>query len=1039
MRMPGAAGGAGGTVEADTTINALIIRADGETVERIRGYVEELEAQYAAQTPETRYYTLKFADPRDVSAALSTLFGTAGGARGPRFQGAAVGGGGQVKAVVAGNQVVVEAPLEKFPQIEEVISQLDDVRGRDIIVKTIKMPGADVSGHAQRLNSAFREMSRNRNLVARFDADVSTETILLTVSSELLPEAERLLDEIRDVSEKLVIDTQFRQLMHATAQEAAAWLQQQLITSTLGTLGRNASQQIRVTPDSRTNRLIVSGPQVAVKQGMQLLDQFDIPVPVHDEPIATPIATDTRKLPGLDVGSLANQLNQIFRARPPRPDKLQYSFAADVATSTLIFTVPKDGVAEVEAIISKFAAETTDLEQVQEFFEIKNADAAYVAQQVQNLLNVRLTATRGRDVAQRVNVTVDQRLNRVIMYAPKFAIELGQALIAELDQVAPTADLIQTISLKNADGNTVVGVLNTALAELFRTKRALRVAVEPLTNSLIVAGASKEEFAQISKFASDLDEGSSQFDRVPVMIELKHADPGQMVNMINGLYGGGRRSGTSQQQQVMVTSTNNMLVIQAPPRKVDEIKQLIAQIDAVDASGIEVKTYQLKLLSAQQVAMQVQFYLASLGNLAKPGQLRPGAFAEPTTNTLVVLAPREQISFIDLLITKLEASEVPSADTQTYVLRHARADAIANNVAQMLQAKVAEREGVSKQQSVRTLVFADPTGNRLFVYAPSQYQELAGEMIRMIDTEVDSGDIVRVVSVEKSDAAAVANTLNQIIQSRSGGAQGARRVSVVADAASNNVLLSGLPKDVAWAQGLVDELAANGGSTPELRIFKLEHLSTMDAADILNGVMAPAAKAGETVTITEDSFYNRLIVSAPRRKMREIESYLKLVDVRPGGEDAGLLAGGKNIYFVPIVRGDAFDICYDVEDLLPPASRGGPDLTPDWDGDYIKVICRESEIDQIRELIRKFDDNAKEVRKIVVRRTRDWERVAPYLSQKLPNLRVEQLGGEDAASQSIIMTLPPPTSRPDLERKERREHRNGSRDGADRGSREDAD
>lgn len=934
-RSPRGAAGVPNTCTADPVTNSLIIRADEDTLEQITEFARKMDQAVAAQIPERRFYTLRFAEPREVVGAVQALFTGGGG----RLAGRAAGGGAaQVKAVTAGRQIVIDASQDKFAEIEQVIRELDDPQGREIVIKTVRMPGADVQGHAGRLTSAFREKQR-QGAVARFEADMSTETILVTCSAELLPEVEKLLAEIKEQTIELVDDTQFRVLRHASAAEAAPWLQQQLVT-TFVAQSRNIANRIRVTADSRTNRVIISGPSVAVKSGLQLLEQYDVE-PAEDLGSIGNVATEMRKLPGLNVASLANMLNQAFAGRQ-RPDRLRFSFGFDQLTETLIMTVPKDTLTEVDGLITKFAAEIAELESVEKFFEIRNAEAHYVAEQLRNLLIPEIRNKRGAEVANRVTIGVDTRMNRVVLNLPRFSLERAAALITELDQVGP--------------------------------------------------------------------------DLAPIVLTLRHADPHQISWLINSMYGHGRsqRHGAAQ-QPVQATVSNNTLVLRAPARQIEEIRQLVAQVDAVDTGGIEVRTYPLKVLNAQQVAAQVNLFLTASGLAVKAGQLRPGAFGEPVTNTLVVLAPKDQVAFIDGLVAKFESTGIPSADARSYVLQRARADLVAPTVDTMLKAKVREREGGNKQQTIQTAVVSDHQGNRVFVYAPAEYQDLAAELIRMIDQEVDSGELVHLVPLERADAARLAQTLNQTIQQSRGG----RAVRVVPDVGSNSLLISGLPRDVQWVERLIADLEINSASVPELQIFQLRHASSADVAEALQGLFGGARTPTEAVTVTQDEYYNRLLVSANRWKMRQVEGYVRLLDAAPEveGEAGEALVGGKHLYFVDVYRGDAFDIAYDVEDLLPPADKGGPELDPDWDGEYIKVLCRPNEIDNIVRLIREFDDRAKPEVKVTVLRPRNIQRALQLLPSQVTNLEIEPVRPGAAERESIIVDLwgddeAPPGARP---------------------------
>jgi type II secretion system protein D len=1448
-----ARGGAGPSIQAEPVTNSLIVQADQLTVDRIKAFAVEMDQKVAAQKPERRFYTLKNAPPRDVMSAINSLFGGTGFGRG-RFRGGPVGE--QVKTVIVGNQVVVDAPASKQAEIANVIEQLDALADQGITTLLVKLPGLDVSSIARKLSSAFVDQVRQQGQVARFEPDPSTETILITVSRDLLDQTNELLESYKAVGQEIVNQTEFYQLKHAEASQVARWLQDQLVTLMNRQLGRNAAQQVSVTPDTRVNRLIISAPQVAVTAAKTLLEQFDVPIPIAEEAPPPPVITNTIKLPALDVANIANQLNQVFRQRPRRPDGLGYSFGYDRLTEMVIYTVPKDSEKEVEELIGKFMAETAGMEPEQKFIDIKETDANYIANQLRSILDVRISARYGRDVANRVTITPDARLNKIFINAPKTAMEMAEALITELDQKPTTESQLQTIALANADANTVNGILRTIFSEKIRA-RTLSISVEPLTNSLIVGGT-KEDFEEIKTWAEDLDakaieavsepviieltnanpwdvynvlnqtyvqkgygrgvppskqikisivagrslvvqappeklkeiqelaakldeigqdetvvrkyklpglgaeliglardvqnavnakitgrenrisvtpvpaadtlvvyaterwlpevekamnefkdlytppkietipltnadanmvyqalnrvlqpkiragkfqlsvepitnslvvaaseedlaeirEWAVKFDleagdtvsephifeltnanpwevynvlnqvfmqrragarvqpgqeiRVSIMagrslivqappdklqeigaliakldeigenklqvrtyelvgmgnrlnelarnlqnafnqqvsgareqritvtayppadalivtamekqfadieqmmdqfkelmsvvkaktefftlqyvdatqivqtvqnlvqaraiaqgkssrstqdfsvladartnrlivfapesilpdvravvteldveveepevytVDLKYADPWETRNMINDIFNRGRRGPQNPAEEVYVTVSNNTLVVKAPPKKLKQVQELLEKVDAENLNQLQIKMYDLKVLNATQVAVQVQMFLRSMQTVTKRGQMQPGAFAEPTTNTLVVIAPGDQVPFIDTLIAQIEAKEPDAAVTQAYVLKNARADEVQRHVDQMLRAKIAEREGDTRGRSMqqRTAVMADPDTNRLFVFAPPDYQQLAHELVKMLDEEVEIGEIVHIIPLENSDATQVAQTVTQTMQGGGVRGRGAApmKVKVVPDPGSNSIILAGLPKDVAEVESLVKDLEAASDAIPELQYFALEHASSFEVAEALRGIFPTGRSVAETVTVTEDTYYNRLLVTANKRKMRQVEAVVEQLDAEPEG-DQGVLGTGKEIYFVEVARGDAFDIAWEVQDLLPPEERGGPAVEADWFGEYIRVICRPSEYPQVERLIRQFDKRAKP--EIVIRSidiTGDPERLFQYLKAREYEIDYERPSTGMEEIESLIIDLHP--------------------------------
>ena len=1448
-RFGGGASAGGNSVQADPMTNSLIVQADPTTLERIKNYVTLYEQQVASQTPERKTYTLKYATARDVVNAINSFFGSGRGGRYGRQS-----AGSRVNAVVVGSQVIVDAPADKQREVEALINELDSMSDQGVTALLIKLPGADIRSIAQHLNNAFIDRVRTQGAVARFEPDLTTETILMTCSKDILPEAEDLLNKYKELTSEQVWQTETYQLKHANANDTANWLNTQLASLLSQTMPQNVVRLIRVTPDMRTNRLFINAPQLAVKQGLQLLEMYDTPA---EQQIEAPVEIWTEKLPGLDVRALASQLqrnvDELMRART---DRARAVVTADQLTNNLIITAPTDMKAKIAELIAQFSAETADLEIVQQIIDVKNADANYIASQLRNILSYRIGNKRGSGVAQQLNFQVDTRLNRVIMNAPKLAVDEALALAAELDKESDQERPIQTLPLLNADANTVNSVLQNIYNEKIRA-RTLQITIEPLTNSLIVS-ATKSDFEDIKSWVEEFDEGAKdktappeiidfknanpwevlnvlnatfmqksygrkvqpgqeikmsviagrsivvqappnkleeikalaakldevgqneavmriiqmpglgssltqlaqqiqaalnqrvsgrenrpsvtayppaealivsatpqqftlvdqvieqfkplmqerplrtipltstdantingvlqqifgdklragmmrisvepltnslivsapqadfdeiktwieeidlgakdkisppevidfkyanpwealnvlnatfmqksygrkvqpgqeikmsvvggrsivvqappdklaeikelaakldeigaiqaeirvyempglgsnlnqfaqqiqqalnqqitgrenrpsvtayppadslivsatphQFEMVeaaidklkPIMeikkakteifklqhvdagsiagmvqnlvqtklqvvggssrgsqgfsvtpdsrtnrlivfapesvmpevrdivqqfdvpvtddnvvtIQLKYADPWETRNMINDIFGGQtRRGGDAQSEQVYVTVSNNTLIVKAPPKKLEKIHDLLAKIDVEDMGGLQIKTYQLKILNAQTVAVQVQMFLNSLGKVQKRGQMQPGAFAEPTTNTLVVIAPTDKLPFIETLITGIEAQGDEPFSIESYVLKNIRADQAQRHIDQMLKAKILEIDGPTRGRTIQqiTTVLAEPESNRLFVSAPEKYQSLTAEMIALIDQEVELGDIVHIIRLENAEAASLAQTVTQTLQSGAGGRNAAPlRVKIVADAGSNSILLSGLPKDVADAENLIKDLEVTYDTIPELRYFTLQFAQGYEVAEALKNIFPAGRNPADNVTVTEDDYYtDKLLVTANRRKMRQVEAVINQLDQAPDQQESPF-GNGREIYFVDLSRGDASDIVWDLEELLPPPEKGGPKFDYDiFDSSYIQVICKPNDFDRVLKLIRQFEKKAK-IETVVRSRSfrQDPATLVRYLKDRdIPvELETQELPQE---RESIIIELHP--------------------------------
>jgi type II secretory pathway component GspD/PulD (secretin) len=1046
--------GRGPIIQAEPVTNALIVQAEGADLEKIMDLAQRIDEEVGRASPERQFFDLKIADAREVANAVQALFG-GGGGRGARRG----GGGGQVTAVASNARVIVEAPREKLAEIGAFIAELDDPDGTgEIVIRTIKAPGADVTSIARRLQTAFRE---KRNMTAIFDPDASSETILLTCTRSALDEALRLIEESIDASRGVAPLVEFRQMQYAQATDAAEWLRDQLINYMQTQLGRGAAQLIKVTADARTNRVVINGPEVAVRYGMTLLDNFDVE---PGGPLISIMQTDARKLPGLDVRALANYLTQLFRGDPPRPDRLVPTFQADEATEILLINAPKDMYERIDELVKQFESETLDQRLEQKFIPVQNAEVAYVADQIRAILSVRVAGTRGRQVVERIQIQPDTRQNQMVVTAPAFVIPMAEELVAQLDKVDTPRDRIKLIALENADATAVAGILQNLLRERIRQKRDLSIAAEPMTNSLIVNG-DRSDFEEIERWSRELDAQAvvrvsepviyellnadpsqvvailtstfaprrGQANRLadmsfnviggqaivvqapeeelpkiaamierldsafvtqagePRVVDLRHADPTEVATVINQMYGasGRRRPGQGEQSLAQAAVSNGALVLSAPKKQFDQIMELIDELDR-PGQGVQIKTFTLNTLNAVATQIAVSGFLRDAALNTRKGDLKPGAFAEPMTNTLVVLAPAATMPLVESLINDLEGKGPRRSDMRSYDLVNLRAEQVAPNVDQMLKAKVVEREG-ARQSTVQTGVFFHPGANRLVVFAPEEYQELAEQLIAMVDVDAASGDVTHIVSLELGDAATVAQALTQVMAQ---GPQGSS-VRIAPVPAAGALVIRGLPRDVAEVEKMVAQLEGGMSNAPEFRAFEPRYVSPTQLRDTLEEIFPPMRGTADRVTVSTSEYDGRVFVNATRRLMREVQAVIETVDVSPYGEsdDPMALPGGKIVQFVTLARGNASDIAWDTRQMFAPESAGGPSIEADWYGEYIIVKCRPEEFERIEAVIREFEKRTRYERKIVTvpRPSRDAAELIQFLRLRGENVDFQRL------------------------------------------------
>jgi type II secretion system protein D len=902
----------------------LIVMCSDEDWAKVEDTVRMWDEKARTNTPKLKTFEITTGNPQSIAGILGGMY---------RQYDHPVLGRSSVMVQADGNTLYVYGVQPAIDEITALLPTLDVATDADQI-EVLTLANADAAQVAQQIQPYFGAGSgamgaRGGSLPSGgrgpiINVEPVTNSLIVQAGKTEMEKIKNLALLLDQNIAKVATEQKFFTMRYAQAQDVAAAVQ-----NIFGgqRVGRGAASPIKA---------MAAGSQVVVEAPHERMQTIEAFITKMDDPQGKQMVTRVVKLAGVDVQQVAQNLTAWFRSQPARPDRLTAMFIPDNTTESLIVSAPADLGNQIDELIANTLTGTEDLTLERRLYPIQNTDASYVADILKQQLPPQVEQKKGKIVAQRINISLDDRQNQLVINAPRFVHPMADELIAKLDREAP--------------------------------------------------------------------------DQTPVTVSLKYADATQVVQTIQAMFkstGGGK----GQLQDVQVTASGSQLIIKAPKKKQTDILALVAAMDSEDTSGgIKVKTYELKVLNATQVQAQVMLFLQQMKKNVRPGQLTPGAFAEPTTNTLVVLAPPEILPVIDSIILELENKTPPTGRAHAYVLRSARADQIANNIDGMLKAKVQEKEG-AKKGTLQTAVFADTQSNRLFVYAPDEYQNLAAELIAMVDAEVDSGEIVHIISLTEADATQMAQTLGQVVQGKTSKG-GAASVRISADAGSNALLLAGLPKDVADVEKWISELEGNSVRVPELQTFTLKYANPEDVEKWLKNAFPQAKNAQDAVVISSDETTGKLIVFANKRKMREVEAYVAQLDAEPG-EDESILCG-KQLYFVNVYRGKASDIAWDVRDNLPDEKKGGPKVESDWFGEYIRVTCRPSEYPQVEKLIREFDRRSKPefTAKIIKPKGGDLERVLTFLKARSGDDVSIQHAPTQTSQESLIEVLHPDGEEP---------------------------
>ncbi len=941
------------SVDVEPLTNSLIVTGDDETFAMIEEWAQKLDSDAATAIREPVIREILNANPWEIVSVLNQTFM-------PKGPGRRMQAGKEITfQIIAGNNLVIQAPAEKMDKILAMIDQLDELTAEKLEIRKYELPGIGekIQQFARQVQDAYNQQlgaqqARERRI--SISAYPEVDTLVVTALPTQFTDIEAMMEEFKDLFQGETLVTEFLELEYLNAQQVAPQLTRMVANRVqrVQKRGSRSTQDFSIEADPRTNRLIVTAPEKIMPDVKEVLVMLDV------EPEEQYEQVRTIELANADGGQVASVINQLFVAtanerRRTDQSQLPIRVVYEPITNALLVSAADE-----------------DFERIRE-----------------------------------KAIEIDER-----------------SIVQRTDPVL--------IKIEYADPGQVSQIINQTLGETglkWGTRRNTQreVNTQVVGQSLLVQ-APAEKMQDVKDLIATIDQPES--DTTPVVITLANADPRTMQGMIQSMFAGGRGKRTG---DIQISAFDDKIVIKAPAKQLETIQEIVATVDADVDDDLEILTFKLDVLNATDIARQVSMALGVMGN-RKRGGLQPGAFAEPTTNTLIALVPKDKVAYITALVKGID---IPRDITtpERYELKNARAASIAENVAAMLEAKAAERGGSRGRGEVPISVTPDERTNTLLVYAAQEYHELAAELIAMLDVEKDTGEIIHIIPLETADATELADTLNQIMsgsdgvsfsrRSRWGGRGGSssavgEKVNIVADASSNSLILKGLPQDVADVESLIDELEGRGGSIPELKIVTLAHANADDVKDALQTIFPTTRGATDAVTVTVDDYGARLIITASRRKMRLVEGYIEQLDQQPEGSIFG--TGNRSMYFLDVYRGDAFDLAWDISAQLP---DNGPTVDADWYGEYIKVIATPEERDQIEGLLRQLEARVKEEIKVTMLKPKDIRRIRPYLEAQFPKTTFMEETLIEAPEDTLIIDVWPEGQEPPVKRRKSEKER----------------
>ena len=720
-------------IVVDSRTNALIIAASQKTLAIINSLIMRLDQKPESYGILIEVLPLKHNDASQVAGMINDVFSAR--RRNMQSPGQTTQPQERVNVEADGltNSLIITASKENVGLIRELVAKVDlEPSAETSQLTIIPLEYADAQRAAAMLRSLIKQglyrpgISRsgparaNRESIA-ISVDHATNTLIISASPENLAVVREVVTQIDTKNYAKTGSLKVYELKHASAPRLATTLESffQSKRAAEASLGEpDAIVPITVTPDERTNTLLVTGGKESFAIIDELLGKLDAD---------TVVAQNKFEVFTLSNGSAAKlktMLDRLFTGRttPPGGQTPQpVTIIADPISNSLIVGAATEDLPMVRDLVERLDAEQTSPNINVAVFPLAKANATSVSQIIQNLYR-----DTGTTVGPSVAINVDDRINALVVSAGENDLKRIEELAKQLDtdEIKRVSE-IRVFGLRHASATSLALLLNTAL----NTK----------PESLTSQSADRQELLQF--------------------ITRTEAE--------NELITTGLKEG------VLITPDprTNSLVVSAPVDNMPLIEQIIVKLDSSSPQIAQIKVFQLKNADARQMSdvLSNLFQLQAAGGQTNTRSIRyslvmpvnseaKNVNSEPTigtaeqsaltvtvdirTNSLLVGGSEHYVALSTQIIEELDSSPAQERITQVYRLKNSQAEALAQALQAFLDQAQQRVTSILGQEAVGTAqrlldeevaIVAEPVNNALLVSASPRYFEQVEEMIIELD------------------------------------------------------------------------------------------------------------------------------------------------------------------------------------------------------------------------------------------------------------------------------------------------------------------
>lgn len=417
-------------------------------------------------------------------------------------------------------------------------------------------------------------------------------------------------------------------------------------------------------------------------------------------------------------------------------------------------------------------------------------------------------------------------------------------IIQEIERLSEeTAPEIEVYFLKHVQGEVLNQLVSTVMEDLTAPLQG-RISVTPLIkpNALLLIGWG-EAVVAAKRLIQKLDRPVEPSTQMRVFA-LKHAPVSEVSTTVTEFLNG--RGGLAPDVNISANSRTNSLIVNAAPRDMEEVAQLIARLDVAGSESVNrAKVVRLKNSLAADVAQTItEAITAARGGttgrrsaavemlLVQPDGkklMMSGLLdnitltPDPRTNSIFISGPADSLPLVERLIEQLDESPAASAQIKVFQVTNSDASELVTVLRSLFPEtaatspvpQLATAEGEGSLVPVRFSV--DVRTNTIIATGTTGDLQIIEALLLRLDQTESQERVNRVYRLKNSPATDVALAVNDFLRSERIVSQAApgrmnpfqqieQEVVVVPEPVRNSLIISATPRYFDQILELVEDL-----------------------------------------------------------------------------------------------------------------------------------------------------------------------------------------------------------------------------------------